>query len=61
MQENLGIARRSRVDLSLKHGLMVWVIDGWPIASIAGDANSGDLALARLGLGEEEAFELVTA
>jgi hypothetical protein len=53
--------RRGRVDLSLKHELVVWVIDGWPAMVGVDDGQPDELVLARLGLAEEEAFELVTA
>jgi hypothetical protein len=39
--------RWGRVELSLKHGLMVWVIDDWPVELAVNDSMVGDSSLAQ--------------
>jgi hypothetical protein len=52
--------RRGRGDLSLKHGLVVWVIDGWPADLAVDDDRSAESPLAQLSATDKR-FDLVAA
>jgi hypothetical protein len=53
--------RRRRVDLSLKHGLAVWVVDNWPAILPVDDGRSEGSALAHAIPAEEERLDMVAA
>jgi hypothetical protein len=53
--------RRGRVDLSLKHGLVVWLIGKWLAILAVDDSRSGDSSLGRPIRAEEESLDGVAA
>jgi hypothetical protein len=51
--------RRRSVDLSLKHGLIVWVVDDWPAMLVVADGRLGELSLLTHIPAGKTGFDLV--